>query len=31
MEKLGHDPVREVLTVLPDVGAVLEKLAERTP
>ena len=31
MEKLGHDPVREVLTVLPDLAAVLEKLAGRTP
>ena len=31
MEKLGHDPVREVLTELPDLAAVLEKLAGRTP
>jgi bifunctional non-homologous end joining protein LigD len=31
MEELGHDPVREVLTVQPDLGAVLEKLAGRTP
>jgi bifunctional non-homologous end joining protein LigD len=31
MEKLGRDPVREVLTQQPDLAAVLEKLAGRTP
>ena len=31
MEKLGNDPVREVLTGEPDLAAVLEKLARRTP
>ncbi len=30
MEKLGEDPVREVLTVKPDLGAVLQKLASRS-
>jgi bifunctional non-homologous end joining protein LigD len=29
MEKLGEDPVRPVLTVKPDLGAILERLAAR--
>ena len=29
MEKLGHDPVREVLTAKPDLGHILERLASR--
>jgi bifunctional non-homologous end joining protein LigD len=29
MDKLGHDPVREVLTISPDLPAILERLASR--